>query len=121
MESELEMESDSPLDESEEMELAAELLEVSDEAELEQFLGSLPATARALSSRMRRAAAFLRKVGIDIAFEREGRARTRTIRISCMPEKAPMEPSAPSAPSADREKGAAYEFPRYNLGLTYRE
>ena len=41
MESEFEMESDSPFDESEEMELAAELMEVSNDAELEQFLGSL--------------------------------------------------------------------------------
>ncbi len=32
---------ESPFDESEEMELAAELLEITDEAELEQFLGSL--------------------------------------------------------------------------------
>ncbi len=65
-----------------------------------------PATARALSGRLRRAAAFLRKVGIDIVFEREGRARTRTIRISCMPENTATQPSAPSAPSASSEKSA---------------
>ena len=61
-----------------------------------------PASARALSGRIRRAATFLRKVGIDIAFDREGRARTRTIRISCVPEYAETELSAPSAPSADQ-------------------
>jgi len=60
-----------------------------------------PATPRALSGRLRRAATFLRKVGTDISFDREGRARTRTIRISCMPEYAGTKPSAPSAPSAD--------------------
>ena len=35
-----------------------------------------PSSARALSGRLRRAATFLRKVGIDISFDREGRART---------------------------------------------
>ncbi len=65
-----------------------------------------PTTARALSGRLRRAATFLRKVGIDISFDREGRARTRTIRISCMPENGMLEPSLPSASSADRRRGA---------------
>ena len=65
-----------------------------------------PATPRAVSGRLRRAATFLRKVGIDISFDREGRARTRTIRISCLPENEATEPSAPSASSADRRKGA---------------
>ncbi len=65
-----------------------------------------PVTPRALSGRMRRAATFLRKVGIDIVFAKEGRARTRTIRISCLPENVAMEPSAPSAPSASSEKPA---------------
>ena len=41
-----------------------------------------PDSPRALAGRLRRAATFLRKVGIDISFEREGRARTRTIRIT---------------------------------------
>lgn len=59
-----------------------------------------PSSARALSGRVRRAATFLRKVGIDITFEREGRARTRTIRITRKPERAPAEPSTPSALSA---------------------
>ena len=59
-----------------------------------------PATARALSGRVRRAATFLRKVGIDIAFDREGRARTRIIRISCVADDTGAAPSRPSAPSA---------------------
>ena len=36
-----------------------------------------PDSPRALAGRLRRAATFLRKIGIDIGFEREGRARTR--------------------------------------------
>ena len=45
-----------------------------------------PVNARSLSGRLRRAAAFLRKVGIEITFQREGRARTRTISIIATPE-----------------------------------
>ena len=41
-----------------------------------------PDSPRALSGRLRRAATFLRKIGIEVAFEREGRARTRVIRIT---------------------------------------
>lgn len=59
-----------------------------------------PSSARALSGRVRRATTFLRKVGIDITFEREGRARTRIIRIARNPEWAPARPSIPSASSA---------------------
>ena len=36
-----------------------------------------PDSPRALAGRLRRAATFLRKIGIEIGFEREGRARTR--------------------------------------------
>jgi hypothetical protein len=41
-----------------------------------------PDSPRALSGRLRRAATPLRKVGVEIAFGREGHSRTRTIRIS---------------------------------------
>ena len=66
---------------------------------------SWPDGPRALAGRLRRAATFLRKIGIEIGFGREGRARTRTINIttiqpSATPEKPGAEPSAPSAPSA---------------------
>lgn len=59
----------------------------------------------ALAGRLRRAATFLRKVGVEIGFEREDRARTRTIRIASAPgqsspESAGAGPSASSAPSA---------------------
>jgi hypothetical protein len=64
-----------------------------------------PVGARALSGRLRRAAAFLRKIGIEIAFEREGQTRTRIIRITrkslpSAPEKEVNFASVPSASSA---------------------
>ena len=68
-----------------------------------------PDNARALSGRLRRAATFLRKIGIMIEYTKEGRARTRTIRItsatpSSSAENEGTQPSAPSAPSASRQK-----------------
>jgi hypothetical protein len=68
-----------------------------------------PDSPRALAGRLRRAAAFLRKIGIEIGFGREGRARTRIIRISTAetpppPETGGMEPSVSSAPSVFRPK-----------------
>jgi hypothetical protein len=68
-----------------------------------------PDSPRALAGRLRRAATFLRKVGIEFGFQREGRARTRIIRISTgktppLSESGAMQPSAPSAPSADQPK-----------------
>ena len=62
-----------------------------------------PDSPRALSGRLRRAATFLRKTGVEIGFEREGRARTRMIRIAVASpalDGEGAEPSAPSAPSA---------------------
>jgi hypothetical protein len=66
---------------------------------------SWPDSPRALSGRLRRAATFLRKIGIEIAFDREGKARTRTIRIIAAqahsrPESAGVRSSIPSASSA---------------------
>jgi hypothetical protein len=66
-----------------------------------------PDSPRALAGRLRRAATFLRKIGIDIGFEREGRARTRTIRITTAGRPASSEtrgtqPSASSAQPADQ-------------------
>ena len=49
-----------------------------------------PHSPRALSGRLRRAGPGLRKIGINVEFEREGRARTRTIRITAEPENAGM-------------------------------
>ena len=64
-----------------------------------------PNSPRALAGRLRRAATFPRKIGVDIGFAREGRARTRAIRITAASssralESKAAEPSAPSAPSA---------------------
>ena len=72
-----------------------------------------PDSPRALSGRLRRAATFLRKIGIEISFGREGRARTRTITITThsAPESAGMQPSTPSASSVPTQKaGAANGF-----------
>ena len=68
-----------------------------------------PDSARALSGRLRRAATSLRKIGIEIVFEREGRARTRTITIAATlnhasPENGVERPSAPSASPAPEPK-----------------
>jgi hypothetical protein len=45
-----------------------------------------PKSPRALAGRLRRAQAFLRTLGIEIAFGREGRFGTRTIRITAIDE-----------------------------------
>ena len=47
-----------------------------------------PGNPKALANRLRRAATFLRKVGIEISFRREGRARSRTILITTTPSHA---------------------------------
>lgn len=68
-----------------------------------------PDGPRALGGRLRRAATFLRKIGIEIGFEREGRVRTRIIRITttpnqAAPEQAGAQLSTPSASSASMPK-----------------
>ena len=64
-----------------------------------------PDGPRALAGRLRRAATFLRKIGIEIGFGREGRARTRTINITTT-QPSPRQKSRghvlPSASSAAR-------------------
>jgi hypothetical protein len=69
---------------------------------------SWPDSPRALGGRLRRAATFLRKIGIEISFGREGRERTRTIIITTsgdpLPENDRTRPSAPSASSASTAK-----------------
>lgn len=44
-----------------------------------------PDNPRALAGRLRRAAPLLRKIGVDVAFTKEGRARTRIINITAAP------------------------------------
>jgi hypothetical protein len=70
-----------------------------------------PDSPRALAGRLRRAATFLRKIGIEISFRREGQARTRTIHLATTPahstpEDAGARPSAPSASSASMPKSS---------------
>ena len=70
-----------------------------------------PDSPRALSGLLRRAATFLRKIGIEIAFKKEGRARTRIIHItatapSAVHENTGARPSEPSAPSASAPKSS---------------
>lgn len=62
------------------------------------------ATPRSISGRVRRAATFLRKVGIDITFDREGRARTRNIRITCTEDSAAAAPYEKTSSAPNREK-----------------
>ena len=60
-----------------------------------------PSTPRTLSGRLRRAATFLRTVGIHIDFDKKvGRSRTRTITISTAPDRQVQVSSAASAPPA---------------------
>jgi hypothetical protein len=63
-----------------------------------------PDSPRALAGRLRRAATFLRKIGIEIVFDRVGQARTRTICLSLAQNKGGSRPSAPSASSAPISK-----------------
>jgi hypothetical protein len=61
-----------------------------------------PNSPRALSGALRRAATFLRKIGINISFDRQGRGRARIIHITATgnlsaPENGAAQPSAPSA------------------------
>jgi hypothetical protein len=71
-------------------------------SDLLRALGGMagPRSPRALSGHLRRVATFLRETGIEVAFAKEGHARTRVIRIVKAPEDGGALPSAPSASSA---------------------
>ena len=56
-----------------------------------------PNSPRALADELRRAATFLRKVGIEIAFDRIGKHRTRTISIDTLPFPSPERVASPSS------------------------
>ncbi|HZQ00793.1 MAG TPA: hypothetical protein VE999_02120 [Gemmataceae bacterium] len=53
-----------------------------------------PGDARALSSRLKRAATFLRKVGIEVSFMRSGRNRTRLVQLASVASAPPAERGA---------------------------
>jgi hypothetical protein len=64
-----------------------------------------PETPRGLSGRLRRAAPFLRRIGIEVTFARTGHEKARVIRITRAPafsasENDGIRPSASSASSA---------------------
>jgi hypothetical protein len=60
-------------------------------------LADWPRNPRALGGRLRRSQAFLRALGIEIAFKREGREGDRIIKITSRRDFSPETPSAPSA------------------------
>ncbi|MDP9366356.1 MAG: hypothetical protein M3Q10_19395, partial [Chloroflexota bacterium] len=64
-----------------------------------------PASARTLANALRRLAPNLRASGVDVAFEKRGRQRTRTIRIERLRDPA-SAPSVPSASASNRGKPA---------------
>ena len=69
-----------------------------------------PNSPRALSGRLRRAATFLRKIGIEIDYTKEGRARTRVIHITAtgnftVPDHSGVQLSIPSASSTGVSNG----------------
>jgi hypothetical protein len=79
-----------------------EALQASEEGEVTKSR-DWPATPEALSNRLRRAATFLRKVGVEIAFHRRGKKGARMIAVTTIapgPAKREKSPSAASAPSA---------------------
>jgi hypothetical protein len=58
-----------------------------------------PRNPRSLAGRLRRSQAFLRALGIEIAFRREGREGNRIIKMTSRVDFSPPAPSAPSAPA----------------------
>jgi hypothetical protein len=56
-----------------------------------------PKSPRALAGRLRRAQTFLRTLGIEVVFSREGRLGTRTIKITAIGQSRLSAPSAASA------------------------
>jgi hypothetical protein len=62
-----------------------------------------PRTPRALASRLRRAQSSLRAVGIDIAFHREGRERSRMIRMRGPSSASPVSSPTSVPPKRDLE------------------
>ena len=68
-----------------------------------------PKNPRALAGRLRRAQTFLRALGIEVAFSREGRAGSRVIRISGTPETTVSTVS--SVPHNESQPGSRQPLP----------
>jgi hypothetical protein len=113
---------------------AADLLRAADSAGDEVWKRSAgwPKTPRALAGRLRRAQTFLRALGIEITFFREGRTGTRMIRVSTSTETTVSSVSIVSAARSngsggnqrmansdadDADGGDANSGPRFGLGV----
>jgi hypothetical protein len=93
---------------------AADLLRVSleDTGEIPMTSVGWPKNPRALAGRLRRAQTFLRALGIDIAFSREGRAGSRVIRMRTSLENtvstvSSVSNSGPQPGSEQQSRGSA--------------
>ena len=75
-----------------------------------------PKSPRALAGRLRRAQSFLRTLGIEIVFGREGRFGTRTIRITATGENRPHRTVSTVSTVSDNGHGAGLSHPRPGLG-----
>jgi len=87
---------------------ASEFLQAVDKLQRQEALirrPDWPRTPRALAGRLRRAQTSLRAVGIDIAFQREGRVGSRMIRIRGRPSASTVSSatSAPTKPDLETE------------------
>jgi hypothetical protein len=74
-----------------------------------------PKSPRALAGRLRRAQPFLRTLGIEIAFGREGRFGTRTIRITAIGENQLHDTVSTVSRVSDNRHGADLSHPRPGL------
>jgi len=70
-----------------------------------------PKSPRALAGRLRRAQSFLRTLGIEIAFGREGRLGMRTIRITAMGENRTHNTVSTVSRVSDNGDGAGLSHP----------
>ena len=71
-----------------------------------------PDSPRALSGRLRRAATFLRKIGIEVAFKKEGKARTRIVHITAPHQKMQVHnrPHRPHSPRPAQNVANVIDF-----------
>ena len=84
---------------------AADLLRVSIERTTQTGSGAaLPRNPRALAGHLRRAQTFLRALGIDVIFTREGRAGSRVIRI-----RASLENTVSTVSSVSAVRGNGFD------------
>jgi hypothetical protein len=74
-----------------------------------------PKSPRALAGRLRRAQSFLRALGIEIVFGREGRLGTRTIRITGVGENRSQYTVSTVSRVSDNGHGAGLNHPRPGL------